>query len=1192
MVFKALVEAIIKSKVNPDDSLSQSVVSTLSRELRNDLIQAYDLSRPLINKNKTLFTESNSFLDFLLKLNQLPTVSSYKTNEDTHSVNLTALENKLQECKQSLSNKLDNMKQKNDNLVEKIDEYNREKDKLFNELQEKNKKINALDTEIRQLREKLDQKEDENLKSEYYVKQVDNSGEKFTYACNSRKTARPITLPFLQEPMMEQSTSFLPNTTSSINMFPPIASQSNFTSIPFSQAIPQNNQMGQLQMDQNYSQNSNDDEHLKSLEDANKKLTDEVENLKREIETEKNLNKKSLEQYSKLESRLNIEKEKYENLEKQSNEKIEKLTSTQQELENCIKNEKKCKEMMQKLENESECEKSLKNKIEELNLQVKNLKTLESDLKTCQAKEINLEREKEECIRSKEELENQIDKYKAQIEKLENENKNDREKTLLDTIKTLSNKIKELNQNLNEQKSLNAISNEKNEELERNLHEKITELQSIQAELNEYKSREQTNQDHIEELKNEIDKCKNSPNRSENYKQRKHSSKLQKNREKNRIILQQFREKYKNKDDVEDSFIREFDRQNDVLMQVDEQCQKLKTEADLVDVTPENFANQVINILNQNPNYFAKLEKIANLASLKNDDNLIAQLEIIFTNYSKYKTVIEQINCDLTVETLPEKIISVFQFLKNIVINFNPQSAQDKNWFSKFEEMLPFLTKALELFKSVYSETIQSDKSLKENWMENYTLIDKNSLDNLKEYETILQETSNLFLNYPIENNDEWKASFQKRCKILFEFASNFFSFNSENFKNPNYVDDSLNEVTDFLTQFATFLNFEIFKNSEWMKLLIRDALNFISQLRSKYPYDDNFENWKIIMLNNLELSQDDVSESKNSKSTLMRKTANKRHLVLEKQCKSLLRNFYVLKRFNYKTFETDMMKSDFVTKCNENFNLSRHLEAYFDIKNVTFSDIFSKIDTSFSTLNTKLNIPIPNKSSFIDKITFENHFHAYYTEIMKYVETLQNDLLQFNNFYRDWSKKLKQESSSKQQFLEYLMNVLKNKQKRAFVDRNDEEGFEKKCRLSESWSVTEIQTLFYMLYKAYFKLKFNELENRIPNIEEIRQEIIRKLEILEKITSNYRSDKIHNIRENELLNTFEEYVYYDLEKIVGEKKRLSHEELSKDQLLDQCMAKTKKYLEMLFEKKCQEVNDNEDVDFAEEDSEDTDETM
>ena len=60
------MEAIIKSKQNPDDIFALNIVNTLKRELKYDLIQAYDLSKPLIDRNVSLYFQSKSFLDFLI----------------------------------------------------------------------------------------------------------------------------------------------------------------------------------------------------------------------------------------------------------------------------------------------------------------------------------------------------------------------------------------------------------------------------------------------------------------------------------------------------------------------------------------------------------------------------------------------------------------------------------------------------------------------------------------------------------------------------------------------------------------------------------------------------------------------------------------------------------------------------------------------------------------------------------------------------------------------------------------------------------------------------------------------------------------------------------------------------------------------------------------------------------------------
>lgn len=77
MFFKTLVECLLERKKNPNDAMALNALHSLTRQMKNDLLEAYSLSLPLVLDHRNLFWESNSFMDFLIKLVELPTCAAY-----------------------------------------------------------------------------------------------------------------------------------------------------------------------------------------------------------------------------------------------------------------------------------------------------------------------------------------------------------------------------------------------------------------------------------------------------------------------------------------------------------------------------------------------------------------------------------------------------------------------------------------------------------------------------------------------------------------------------------------------------------------------------------------------------------------------------------------------------------------------------------------------------------------------------------------------------------------------------------------------------------------------------------------------------------------------------------------------------------------------------------------------------------
>lgn len=101
MFFKTLVESILKQTANPEDHLACSATNALTRDIKNDLIQAYGLSEPLVRKHMRLFRNSNSFLDFLIKFSKLPHHEDFYSNARRNEPALDVCENELEICQRA-----------------------------------------------------------------------------------------------------------------------------------------------------------------------------------------------------------------------------------------------------------------------------------------------------------------------------------------------------------------------------------------------------------------------------------------------------------------------------------------------------------------------------------------------------------------------------------------------------------------------------------------------------------------------------------------------------------------------------------------------------------------------------------------------------------------------------------------------------------------------------------------------------------------------------------------------------------------------------------------------------------------------------------------------------------------------------------------------------------------------------------
>lgn len=105
MIFKTLVECILKRQRDSDDDLALNALSALTQEIRTDLMQAFAISRPLVDKHPALFRNSRSFLDFLIRVSHLPLHTEHlsESREASGFPDDGFPNNELSECRRKLT---------------------------------------------------------------------------------------------------------------------------------------------------------------------------------------------------------------------------------------------------------------------------------------------------------------------------------------------------------------------------------------------------------------------------------------------------------------------------------------------------------------------------------------------------------------------------------------------------------------------------------------------------------------------------------------------------------------------------------------------------------------------------------------------------------------------------------------------------------------------------------------------------------------------------------------------------------------------------------------------------------------------------------------------------------------------------------------------------------------------------------
>lgn len=149
MDIKGLVRAILEFKRNKDTSQLQ-LIEIYKKQIKNDVIAAFEMSQSLIQENITLFSNSPSFLTFLFQLINVDDLSFKATKSP-----LKNSDERVKETNESILDQLQNeckdLKKKNAELLQNIEQINNANNSVTNKIHEE---LEALNKQISLLKEK------------------------------------------------------------------------------------------------------------------------------------------------------------------------------------------------------------------------------------------------------------------------------------------------------------------------------------------------------------------------------------------------------------------------------------------------------------------------------------------------------------------------------------------------------------------------------------------------------------------------------------------------------------------------------------------------------------------------------------------------------------------------------------------------------------------------------------------------------------------------------------------------------------------------------------------------------------------------------------------------------------------------------------------------------------------------------
>ncbi|GFS89751.1 hypothetical protein NPIL_462631 [Nephila pilipes] len=182
-MFKEFVKSIISYR-KEKNILSLQLSETLKKNIQDDIISAFLLSKPLIKHHIKLFQNSNSFFDFLLQLLDVDLKDYYDCMQDNDGDDY--FKNKLKECENAKKKIQDDYQFKITKIKE---EYETKMESLQNErenVNEKNEyqnlyldKLNKCKNENKEILNKLNECEYENKKNLDKLKEFEEKNKKY-----------------------------------------------------------------------------------------------------------------------------------------------------------------------------------------------------------------------------------------------------------------------------------------------------------------------------------------------------------------------------------------------------------------------------------------------------------------------------------------------------------------------------------------------------------------------------------------------------------------------------------------------------------------------------------------------------------------------------------------------------------------------------------------------------------------------------------------------------------------------------------------------------------------------------------------------------------------------------------------------------------------------------------------------------
>lgn len=282
------------------------------------------------------------------------------------------------------------------------------------------------------------------------------------------------------------------------------------------------------------------------------------------------------------------------------------------------------------------------------------------------------------------------------------------------------------------------------------------------------------------------------------------------------------------------------------------------------------------------------------------------------------------------------------------------------------------------------------------------------------------------------------------------------------------------------------------------------------------------------------------------------------------RECEKLAQYFKV--GFRQDTFYNDIVSSKSMKLYVENnmafTNLKTHLAHYFTTcTNVL--DIPTYVEEIFQNL--LMQHGIASCTLTLENVTFEKHVNFHLKTAVDYTsnkcdldrkQQLEDQMNSWVGLYQQWLAELNLSACTpKEDFLQ-LLKTYKTKVKRSTECESLDVTSEKKMKFDYNFTETQIHNLFLALYKEYFTLKWNHLNQILPTDTELVDKLKQKLQILEKMTPHSRT--------NILLQIYLEYIKLDL--AVGTQKMSAFSEITNvDTMLERSMKETEESLSKMM---------------------------